>query len=211
MYPKFPGVPERMARVIPDARLIYLVRDPVERTISHYFHDWIEGIEKRPMAEAFACLEENPYVGPSLYHCQLQQYLRYFPSDHILVITFEDLRWNRAATLRRVFGFLCVEEDFWSPRFAWMRHRTALKRRRTALGAVVAGSSVVTLLNRLPWGIRGPVEWLLFYPLSQPVAPPNVPGDIRRALSQALRADSESVGAEWGVGHDWIARLTRES
>ena len=211
MYPKFLGVPERMAGLIPDARLIYLVRDPVERTISHYFHDRVEGIEKRPIVEAFACLGGNSYLGPSLYHFQLRQYLRYFPRDQILLITCDDLLHNRAASLRRVFSFLGVDEAFWSPRFALMRHRTTLRRQRTALGAVVSNSSAVTLLNRLPWRIRGYVEWLLFYPLSRRVTLPNLPSDIRRALSRALRADTEALVAEWDVGHDWIARLVRES
>ena len=37
-YPLYEGVAERMARVVPDAKLVYLVRDPVERVVSHYTH-----------------------------------------------------------------------------------------------------------------------------------------------------------------------------
>ena len=38
MAPAFPGVPERMAEVIPDARLVYVVRDPIARMQSMYMH-----------------------------------------------------------------------------------------------------------------------------------------------------------------------------
>ena len=37
-YPRYRGVPERIRRVVPDAKLVYLVRDPVERIVSHFVH-----------------------------------------------------------------------------------------------------------------------------------------------------------------------------
>src|SRR5438309_2284856 len=37
-FPLYRGVPERMARTVPDAKLVYLVRDPIARIASHYTH-----------------------------------------------------------------------------------------------------------------------------------------------------------------------------
>ena len=42
MYPNFLDVPERMHSVVPDAKLIYIVRDPIERIVSHYLHQWYD-------------------------------------------------------------------------------------------------------------------------------------------------------------------------
>ena len=155
----------------------------------------------------------NPYVAPILYPFSSSNTCGYFPRDsNPLVITCEDLRWNRAATLPTgCFGFPRLRRG--SGRHGSGRYGIARRvmRPRQALGAVVASSPVARLLNRLPWGIRGYVGWLLFYPLSRRVAPPSLPSDIRRALSSALRADTESLVAEWGVGHDWIAKLDRKS
>ena len=42
-YPQHKGVPERMAEVVPDARLIYIVRDPIERIAAHWVHNYSKG------------------------------------------------------------------------------------------------------------------------------------------------------------------------
>ena len=50
-FPLNPGVPERMVRLLPRAKLIYLVREPVERVISHYTHYVAAGYEERTFAK----------------------------------------------------------------------------------------------------------------------------------------------------------------
>lgn len=44
-YPFFMGVPERMCSVVPEAKLIYIVRDPIDRVISHYVHNYANSHE----------------------------------------------------------------------------------------------------------------------------------------------------------------------
>ena len=59
----FPGVPDRMRSVLPDIKLIYLVRNPVERAVSHYMHSVHGGLfESRPISAVFERLDENNYV-----------------------------------------------------------------------------------------------------------------------------------------------------
>src|SRR3712207_3099155 len=43
LHPIFSGVPERMYSVVPEAKLIYVVRDPIDRMISHYIHEYTKG------------------------------------------------------------------------------------------------------------------------------------------------------------------------
>ena len=52
--PRFDGVAERMRSMLADARLIYMVRDPIDRMLSHYLHNVGGGYDDRPLAEAFA-------------------------------------------------------------------------------------------------------------------------------------------------------------
>lgn len=80
----------RMAQVIPDARLVYLLRHPVERLRSQYRHDWRRAAESAPL-EAAVQRAGNPYVGRSLYHRRLQPYIERFSRDQICVVRFEDL------------------------------------------------------------------------------------------------------------------------
>jgi hypothetical protein len=106
-YPDSLGVSTRVGQVLPGARLIYLVRHPIERMISQYKFNVSNRWEKRPLD----ALEGNSlYLNCSRYATQVEQYLEYFPLDRLLIIRSEDLRDSREATVRRVFRFLDVEE-----------------------------------------------------------------------------------------------------
>jgi Sulfotransferase domain len=106
-WPEFDGVPERIASVLPDVRLIYVVRDPIVRIRSHYQHRVMTGTETAPPAEAL--LRDPTYVGCSRYATQLERYLEHFPREQLLVVTSEALRIDRRATVKGVYDFLGVD------------------------------------------------------------------------------------------------------
>jgi Sulfotransferase domain len=109
-FPKYRGVAERMARTIPDARLIYLVRDPIERIRSHYQHRVLSGAERLPIDRAV--LEDHRYLDCSRYAMQIERYFEHFPRERILLATSEELRSNRLPTMRRIYSFLQIDPDF---------------------------------------------------------------------------------------------------
>jgi hypothetical protein len=109
-YPEFKGVPERIAQHLPDVRLIYIVRDPIERIRSHYQHRVQSGAEREPLERAV--LEDDRYVNCSRYAMQIERYLPHFPREHVLLVTSERLRSSRAETLRSVYGFLGIDPTF---------------------------------------------------------------------------------------------------
>jgi hypothetical protein len=118
LYPFCPHVPERMSQLVPEAKLIYLVRDPVERFIAHYVEHYSLGFERRPFEQVAADLRpENQVLAGSRYATQLEQYLEAFPTTQMLVVDQEGLRTRRRETLTEVFGFLGVDPGFWSPQF----------------------------------------------------------------------------------------------
>src|ERR1700722_11324857 len=78
MATAFGGVPGRMAQVIPEARLVYVVRDPIARMRSMYMHQVSAGRERRRAEEA---LLDDRYLGPSLYGFQPAAFLEYFSSS----------------------------------------------------------------------------------------------------------------------------------
>lgn len=104
---EFAGVPARIAGVIPDVRLIYLVRDPVARIRSMYLHCVIRGGERRPVEQAV--LEDPKYVGASCYGQQLRAYLPYFPLEQLLIVTTEELQADADGVLERVHAFVGVD------------------------------------------------------------------------------------------------------
>ena len=114
--PRFDGVAERLAETAPDARLIYMVRDPIDRMLSHYLHNVGGGYDDRPLEEALAD-PDTAYVDRGRYFFQLEPYLERFERDRIELVRREELKRDRAGTMRRVFAFLGVDEDFTSEQF----------------------------------------------------------------------------------------------
>lgn len=81
------GAAKRIADLSPHARFIYMVRDPVARTYSAYWHNVRAGWESRPFRRAIA--EDPVYHRISDYAGQIRNYLLYFPPERFLVVSFE--------------------------------------------------------------------------------------------------------------------------
>lgn len=125
-FPEYQGVPERIAGVLPDVQLIYVVRDPIVRLRSHYQHRVMTGAETAPPEVA---LLENPiYVTCSQYAMQLDRYLDHFPREQILVVRSESLRNERQATVREVYEFLGVDPTRMPAEVETEFYRTAQRR-----------------------------------------------------------------------------------
>jgi Sulfotransferase domain len=111
-FPSDPECPARIASVVPDVRLLFLAREPVERIRSHYLHEVAALRERRPFAEALA---QNPiYLDYSRYAIQLQRYLDHFPREQLLILRAEDLFRTPLEVLPEVYGFLGIDPS-WRP------------------------------------------------------------------------------------------------
>jgi hypothetical protein len=110
--PAHPEVAERMARVLPGVRLVYLVRDPVDRAVSQWRHHVRDGTEPRPLAEAVLD-EDSQYLARSRYAERVAPFLERFPREQLLVVVQERLRADRRGELRRIFRHVGADPDFW--------------------------------------------------------------------------------------------------
>ncbi|HEX8119872.1 MAG TPA: sulfotransferase [Solirubrobacteraceae bacterium] len=128
-WPTHRGVPERLHRTVPAARLIYLVRDPIDRMVSQWTMRTRNGVESRPLDAALRHVDGADYLFRSRYHLQLGLYLEHFPPEQILVVDSDDLDRDRAATLRRVHRFLGIDEGHRGSRHRLRYHRTADRRK----------------------------------------------------------------------------------
>lgn len=105
--PLFTGVPERILALSPHARFIYIMRDPIGRTISHYWHVVRWWGERRDIMTA---IRRAPrYRDVSHYAMQLKAYLRHVPPDRIHTLTLEELQAQPVAVLRRLYSWLGIE------------------------------------------------------------------------------------------------------
>ncbi|MEZ0579779.1 sulfotransferase [Nocardioides sp. MH1] len=110
-WPVFPGVVDRMADLVPDAKLLYLVRDPVERAIAEYVEEATWGVITEDIESALSDVDQphNRIVAPSRYATQLRELHRRFDAAQVMVIDLADLRDDPQTTMKRIFEFLGLE------------------------------------------------------------------------------------------------------
>lgn len=105
---RYAGVPAKVAQVAPDARFIYLLRDPVHRTWSSYWHTVRVGDETKPLREALT--SSTYYLRMGRYLEQLELWFEHFPRERFLVLLFEELKRDPLGVTNRVLRFAGLDE-----------------------------------------------------------------------------------------------------
>jgi hypothetical protein len=111
-HPRRAGVPARIRETVPEARFVYMVRDPVARSVSHYKMAAALLGERRSLSDALREDLAEPrsrLIAPSLYATQLELYHQSFDPERILVVDQDDLRRRRQETLAEIFAFLDLD------------------------------------------------------------------------------------------------------
>jgi hypothetical protein len=98
--PTYPDTVTRMAEVLEAPKLIYMIRNPVERAVSHYLHAWSEGEVGRDTDAAFAAHPE--FIDYGRYPMQLAPFLEKFGRESVLLTSLEALRHDPEAQLDRI-------------------------------------------------------------------------------------------------------------
>lgn len=181
-----PGSASRIRRVRPDARIVVILRDPVERAHSHYWHAYKNGVERRPFA--LAAQQElagsrpaglEPYLARSLYSEPLARYLEAFPGN-VHVVFFEELVHDPASELVKLFSFLQVPPGPAEHADASAHNAFALPRNPLA-GALFRSANVRRAARSLvPSALRPRLEALLLAPGSKPALDETTLGVLER-------------------------------
>lgn len=194
-YPMVPGVPERIAATVPDVRLIYLMRDPVERMRSEYAYRFARAWEHRPISEAL--LTDEDYRHRSSYAMQIGRYLSLFDRSRILLLVAEDLRDRRAETVRTTLEFLGVRSD-WVPPSIDVEANPPSDRRPTWLFRKIGRAMFKTeaAMGR-PSPTRRRVSPRLQRLMSRPIPKEKLTLDetTRATLRNAMRSDVAQLAA----------------
>jgi len=119
-YLHLPGTAERIAQAVPDAKIIMLLREPVDRTYSAYMFLARDGREALSLEQGLEEEEERKQQGfepmwrykeLSFYYEHVRQYIEVFGEQQVKVLLYEEFYANPAQALRDVFTFLGVKED----------------------------------------------------------------------------------------------------
>ena len=143
----YPETPQLMHSVLPDIKLIYLLRDPVERIISHYIQDYAERRKEGAIYDHLKNLKKNKYILISSYYFQLQHYLHYYSKKKILVVCSEDLKLDPFSVLREIFHFLEVDTSFADNAFLEKFHLSSVKKSRSILDQRISNKFLKSLIK----------------------------------------------------------------
>lgn len=206
--PRFQGVAERMAATLgTDARVIYMVRHPIERLLSHFLHNVGGGYEARELDDAV----RDPlcaYVQRGLYAMQLEPYLASFGADRVLVVGREELGRERQATMRRVFEFAGVDAEFHSEQFEreWETGSGKGSGGFRLMDRAVRLPGLRALdrnFDRLPERMRWMVERLVHDPGSGEAPKPELDGELRQRLAAVFAPDVADLERLAGRSFGW--------
>lgn len=191
-------VAKRLHTHIPNVKLIYLVRDPIARIISHY-NEAQEGgyAPKVGLNDFLADYSNNHYVHTSMYYYQISAFLEFFPLSQILIVDGDELRYNRLPTLNKIFKFLGVNALDNDKLFDYETNTSSFKRRQTRIGKWIFSSHSSHVRALLPQGVKnyfrnsGVVKNLAYSDLITDEISPSLRDELKSFLQpdvDALRA-----------------------
>ena len=122
LYLYAPGAAQKIRETVPDAKIIAILRNPIDRAYSAFLHLLRDGREgERDFDQALRNEQEHidanwehiwHYIGMGRYFEQVKRYYDLFPREQIQVFLYRDLRTNQSATLREVVRFVGADEGF---------------------------------------------------------------------------------------------------
>jgi hypothetical protein len=175
--PRFEGVAERIREHCPDARLLYMVRDPIKRILSHWVHATGAGYESREMIPTLE-RPDTQYINRSKYWMQLQPYLELFDREQF------DREWEKSGA---------KEGD----KYQFMEKLIKLPGFR----------SFDRNFDRLPERLRWLVEKVVHDPDKPPAPKPKLPDDlfetIRGRFGEDVAELQKFAGREFAGWHDY--------
>jgi len=102
--PTYPKTLHRMRQHVPDAKLIYVMRHPIDRLISQYIHEWTQRVVNDSVDRAIATYPA--LIDYSRYSMQLRPFLDTYGPDRVLPVFFERMLASPQSQLERVCRFI---------------------------------------------------------------------------------------------------------
>lgn len=183
--PTHPHTVERLAALIPHAKFIYVTRDPIERLVSHYIHEWSQGVITCGIEEA---IEKHPeLIDYGRYGYQLQPWVERFGRERVLTVEFERMTAAPDAELKRIAAFLGARGEVRWRDDLDVQNVSAERIRTFPLKSLVVDNPVAATLRRtlVPQGLRDRVKSRL-----QMRARPALPEATIRRLKEVFADDA---------------------
>jgi len=144
--PTYPHTLDRMLPVLPDVRLIYVIRDPLDRAISHYIHEWTEA---RMGDDAIAAFREHPeLVQYGCYGMQIAPFVEAYGVDGLFLTSLEQLKSDPDREFSRIADFLGLSAGASWRNYLGPQNVSAERMRRLPMQGLLLDNSVAQFLRR---------------------------------------------------------------
>jgi len=130
-------VPKKIASYAPDAKFIYIVRNPIDRIISHYLHRVQVGQETRELSEIIQNLENEAFAWQGRYHYQVAQFLQYYSRNQICIVSMDDLKKSPETLVKQIFQFLDVGKSVKIEKTGTVFNANKVTTRKSKLGMAI--------------------------------------------------------------------------
>lgn len=150
MTKRKPGTEERIHEHNPNTKLIYLLRDPIERIASAYRYRYVNNWTLKPLRDMEQEVLEGDYLAVSSYYSQVKPYLDFFPKENLFVCQSELMQENPQEFMRRLLGFLNLPfaEIYHTQEFFVAKKKTLDESGLNALGRIISGTHASKLAPR---------------------------------------------------------------
>lgn len=194
----FAGVPERILAARPDVKLIYIVRDPVDRFWSHYNHTFLMRGGLPPPDELLKVEEGAHILASSMYRRQLAAYLDAFAPEQIRIVDLDDFAFNAPRTLDEVCAFVGASSAAHIAGADAANSAGSLARTPGWALKFSQHPSLVGLRAAMPPAVKDGLRRTLSRLQAKPRATPPISDDARRRVRDALAEDAAAFRALTG-------------
>ena len=188
-YTKLPTYPEtvaRMAAALDRPRLIYMIRNPLERAMSHYIHAWSEREVSEDVEEAFRTNQTFRAYGA--YGMQIQPFVDWVGAENILLLSLEEMKSDPDGTLARAGQFIGANTPMvWQHDLA-QQNVSVARVRRLPFQSLLIDNPVARALRRtlVPKSVRTRIR-----EGRQMKTRPSLPDALKKDLEAAFLADRD--------------------
>jgi len=204
-------VPERIHNILPGVKLIFILRNPVDRAYSHYWHEVSKGREYLTFEEAIEKEAERlnsgslfakqhySYLDRGRYAVQLNRYRKFFSKDQMLVLIFEEFKKHPFHTLKILSNFIGVDPNYWDSINIVKQHNIGRSPRNWTIHKIM----VKTALRVGPTSPLGKVIRKSLKILNTKKGYPPMNPETRRRLQEKFKEYNEMLERQLGRRIPW--------
>ncbi|WP_299784497.1 sulfotransferase domain-containing protein [uncultured Roseobacter sp.] len=188
--PTYPDTVARMTALLAAPRLVYMIRNPITRAVSHYIHEWSEGRMSSDPVQAFESSEEITSYG--CYGMQIAPFVEAYGAAHIHLTSLEQIKADPDAEFTRIAAFLGLPDTA-----AWVhdlpaQNISAERMRRLPLQGLLIDHPVAAALRRrlVPKSLRA---WIRAKRTM--TTRPEIPKDLQNRIETRFVEDRDRLAA----------------